>query len=375
MNILILTPDRVGSTLLQRVTTVYANMNEPADKLTINLHELTNGIVSYKNEKFNRTVLGKKHDKWGYWQSLEQVVDCLSTHDHDKISRLAHYHIKSRGDSLSDQLSFYQYLNDNFFIIACRRQNVFEHALSWGIVAESKRLNVYSHAEKFDVMKDIHTNGINIHPDAFNRSLQQYQDYIEWVDRHFLVNAYYEYERDLPNLENFILGLNPFKGIQSPLRWEDKFDISWEDWNRMHYLLSLVPFDYLFTDEEKEFMKTNIDLYSSCRVFIQDLVEDGIMVSGIPIKLHTLNEKAKIVGNVTQCLENYNKWVRLAPPSVPAVTYSPTILEETSQMEQLSWHKTVDQTNASLFGNTLPDFKLLKSDLQQLPYKFKPNNS
>ena len=43
MNVLILTPDRVGSTLLQRLISVYAHANEPADALTINLHELTNG--------------------------------------------------------------------------------------------------------------------------------------------------------------------------------------------------------------------------------------------------------------------------------------------------------------------------------------------
>jgi len=41
MNILILTSDPVGSTLLQRVLTVYANINE-TNKLSVNLHELTN---------------------------------------------------------------------------------------------------------------------------------------------------------------------------------------------------------------------------------------------------------------------------------------------------------------------------------------------
>lgn len=69
MNILILTPDRVGSTLLQRLITVYANA---ADKnnLTINLHELTNGIEKYYNDKFGKEVLGKKENRWGYYQTL-----------------------------------------------------------------------------------------------------------------------------------------------------------------------------------------------------------------------------------------------------------------------------------------------------------------
>ena len=45
MNVLILTPDRVGSTLLQRLITVYANINQ-TNNITVNLHELTNGIVT-----------------------------------------------------------------------------------------------------------------------------------------------------------------------------------------------------------------------------------------------------------------------------------------------------------------------------------------
>ena len=48
MNVLILTPDRVGSTLLQRLITIYATINENHNPLTINLHELTNGLVTYE---------------------------------------------------------------------------------------------------------------------------------------------------------------------------------------------------------------------------------------------------------------------------------------------------------------------------------------
>ena len=43
MNVLILTPDAVGSTLLQRTITIYMQFHE-FDRPTINLHELTNGL-------------------------------------------------------------------------------------------------------------------------------------------------------------------------------------------------------------------------------------------------------------------------------------------------------------------------------------------
>jgi hypothetical protein len=93
--------------------------------------------------------LGKKEGGWGYHQSLQTVTELLSNADHDVISRLAYYHIKNRNDSLADQLDFYRYLNENFYIVCARRKNLFEHAMSWCITTESKKLNVYSSEEKF----------------------------------------------------------------------------------------------------------------------------------------------------------------------------------------------------------------------------------
>ena len=150
MNILVLTPDRVGSTLLQRLITAYAVLSQNHQPLTINLHELTNGLVSAHNSTFDRTVLGKRADAWGYHQSLESVTQLLGAANHDVVARLAHYHIKRRRDELGPQLSFYQWLNDNFYIVATRRQNMFEHAVSWAIVGESKNLNVFSHEQKYN---------------------------------------------------------------------------------------------------------------------------------------------------------------------------------------------------------------------------------
>ena len=42
---------------------------------------------------------------------IEQVVELLESANHYKTARLAQYHIVRRGDSLPDQLEFYQYLN------------------------------------------------------------------------------------------------------------------------------------------------------------------------------------------------------------------------------------------------------------------------
>ena len=150
MNVVILTPDRVGSTLLQRILTIHM-VEAGFDRPVINLHELTNGIVSYFSETYNQTMVGKPiGDSWGYWQTLPDVVKILDSVDHYKTSRLAHYHIQKRKDSINDQNKLYEYLNENFYIIAAQRKNVFEYALSWGIHATTSTLNVYSHRSRLE---------------------------------------------------------------------------------------------------------------------------------------------------------------------------------------------------------------------------------
>ena len=79
------------------------NINENIEPPTINLHELTNGLVPYYNERFGTTVLGKKQyrssdskaEGWGYYQNLETITTLLKNCNHDVISRLAYYHIKN----------------------------------------------------------------------------------------------------------------------------------------------------------------------------------------------------------------------------------------------------------------------------------------
>jgi hypothetical protein len=96
MNVLILTPDAVGSTLLQRLITIYMQFHQ-FDKPVINLHELTNGLKKYHNTALNTEALGKpERGQWGYHQNLQEIVELLESVDHYKTSRLAQYHIKNR---------------------------------------------------------------------------------------------------------------------------------------------------------------------------------------------------------------------------------------------------------------------------------------
>ena len=367
MNVLILTPDRVGSTLLQRLITVYM-LRKDFGRPVINLHELSNGLIKYYNELLNQEVLGKPQGTdWGYFQSLPDVIELLSSVLHWKTSRLAHYHLVRRGDSLDDQIKFYEYLNRNFYIISCRRDNLFEYALSWAIHAHSKTLNVYSIRDKILTYRDIYQHGITVTEQSLHKHLDNYVRYDHWVDQYFNVQSYFDYDNHMHNMEDFILNLDFMQGSKHN-SWQDMFGQSFQDWNTCHRMLpnlmlhdrsqesatrSITINKTTFTDkkwnqlrgpdwpehwkdfdkvhlpvaiqkeiqdqfelvsvpvseQEYNFLSKNIDAYKNTQAQVEKLREDGIMVTGIPIKLQSLREKQMVVKNFDQCVSWYNQWV------------------------------------------------------------------
>jgi len=361
MNVLILTPDRVGSTLLQRLITVYMNAHE-YDKPVINLHELTNGIESYYSDVYNREILGKPRNgkEWGYYQSLEEVVNNLSKVDHYKTARLALYHLNVRNDSTEDRTQFYNYLNDNFYIISARRNNLFEHAISWGIVTASKKLNVYTHAEKIDTFYNIYKNGITINETTLTNYLYSYKEYFKWSDTHFRVASYFDYEKDLKDIEKYILNLDIFPNKEKK-SWNDIFNIEWRDWNKCHKLISdvgsmdpkLLEYDVTSSDSTAlvlDKLKSNLSLvdqnylmehsqkYVSAYKGIEQLVKQGALVSGIPIKLQTMAEKKKVIKNFDECVDVYNKWV---DQNNLGTKYTNDELKQIANEEVKNWYNEV----------------------------------
>lgn len=401
MNVLILTPDRVGSTLLQRVLTIYMLRRE-FDKPVINLHELTNGLEKYWNTTLEQEVLGKpKGTEWGYYQTLSEVQDMLSSVDHYVTSRLAHYHIVNRQDSISEQLEFYQYLNQNFYIISCRRKNILEHALSWAIHAHSKVLNVYSPQEKINTFYNIYKNKITVNKESLITYLNKYKSYIEWVDHHFHVQSYFNYEQSIDYLEEYILGLDFMQGAENNC-WRDMFGQEFNHWNSCHRILpnlslhnqqgnhpftifnetaelewnkmkgtswpefkSIDDINHLPAEIRKEiksqfdisnfkqtfnldtttfnFLNANLSDYKSTVSQISTLVNQGFLVTGVPIKLQTFKEKQLIINNFNQCVTWYNDWAN-------ANHYEPIVdVDLISAVEELalSTQLTTRLTNSS----------------------------
>jgi hypothetical protein len=339
MNVLILTPDRVGSTLLQRLLTVYMQRKD-FGKPVINLHELTNGLVKYYNDSFQQDMLGKPQGTaWGYFQSLPEITDMLASVDHYKTSRLAQYHINARSDSIDDQMKFYEYLNNNFYIISCRRKNLLEHGLSWAIHAHSKKLNVYSPQEKINTFKDIYKDGITVSQEGFKGHLYKYVDYVKWSDQHFNVQSYFDYDTHINNVEDYILNLDFMRGHEN-CHWDQMFKQNFSDWNACHRLLPnlflrqenrLLKLDHTakpwiehsgnntmlpanlqsvaVTEQEHKFLSEQLPAYSNTIQHMNDLQKQRVLVTGIPLKLQSLQEKKQLIRNFDQCVEWYNQWV------------------------------------------------------------------
>lgn len=381
MNVLILTPDAVGSTLLQRMLTIYMQLHE-FDRPVINLHELTNGLAKYYSPEFNRELVGKRTlEKWGYYQTLPEIVDILSSVDHYKTSRLAHYHLLNRGDSINHQIPFYNYLNENFYIIACRRANVFEHAVSMTMNKIHKKLNVYAAQEKIESFYDLYSSGLSLDTEVFVSQLNRYKDYINWSQQYFNVARYFNYESDVPNLEKFILNLPVFSSQPQKITWEKNFGISFNNWNRMHYaasdlgsvmfkslalnsteILKLKDFthDYqqhapeewppvyssddlqqlpeeiktqwikqvfnqqgvsVLWDQPKQQLFQQLKAnYNTAQQTIDQMIELGIIINGPPIKKQTFAEKKQIVHNFQELLKIYNDWAEQNPDIAQPIT-------------------------------------------------------
>lgn len=303
------------------------------DKPVINLHELTNGIVKYHSPEFNREILGKPStNDWGYYQSLEQIVGFLRSADHYVVARLAEYHIKNRRDTLQDQIPFYEFLNKNYFIISCRRQNLFEHALSQSLNRVHKKLNVFYAEEKINTFLDLYHKGINLDINTLLETLNTYKSYLAWCDN-FEIGSYFNYEQCLDNMESYILNLPIFMSQRQRVTWQDKFEIDLETWNRCHFYSSdigalalvapqqLLRLGYVNNGEkttildlapphQQKLVAQHKNQFDAANAAINEMVALGIMVNPVPIKKQTLAEKLYIVRNLAQCADAYNQWAQ-----------------------------------------------------------------
>jgi len=291
VNYLILTPDGVGSTYLQRALTVYLNS---AEVDYWNTHELLNGLGLSDGNLY-------KDFNLGYSQTLSEICGLLESTSNSLVSRIAQYHVIGR---LEDKKENYQQLynacNKKFDKIFYCTRDPFEYALSWSIRQKTKLPNVYSIKQRIEFHGEDKKQDIDL--DFFIAKLNQYKDYDYWVSENFKNTQPVEYDTLHNDVDTVLQNLT---GCTHNV--EDRFGVSLQDYSRIRYLAS----KYIQTkDKQYLFDKTlangTIDLFK----FIRDLEGSKKAVGGIPVKMNTMQDKRSKVVNFEDAILTYNNWAK-----------------------------------------------------------------
>lgn len=231
-NILLITPDAVGGTLLKNLTFFYSQFNNEIPLVDANHLEL--GIsVNHEKTKFRQDPNNIVHT-----QPWEEVIDLLESVNLPTIAKFSYYNLSKRNDTASFD-EFAEFLNKHFYIILCDRKHLFEHALSWSINYITGSLNVFDHNKKINTFTGFYTNKICIDPHIIEKYLNNYVEYKKWCDKYFKVDSVYYYEDQLETIEDYVLSL-PIFDDSKKISWHDKFGITFNDWNYCHYQMSNI---------------------------------------------------------------------------------------------------------------------------------------
>jgi len=292
-------------------------------------------------------------------------------------------------------------LNENFYIIACKRENVFEHAVSMTLNTVTKKLNVYDVYEKMETFFDIYKSGVTLDVTVFESQLDAYKNYLAWSQQHFDIGSYFRYEQDIPRLEQYILNLPVFSKQNKLETWNKKFGLSFNDWNQLHYIRSdfsallsakdqltekllssglnllddyqqhapagspavysvgdiaalpqetVIPWTQdllrreglvsLLSNPQRQRLESYQAGYARAQTTIDQMVKLGILISSPPIKKQTLGEKHQIIKNFDDLVEVYNNWVSANPGLANSINN--TIIQNQITNESNFWYSIMN---------------------------------
>lgn len=284
MNILILTPDAAGGSILQRIITLILYYN---DENVSNCRELTEGICLKNNRVCKDHLLG-------YKQTIDSIIDILKQSKTSLISRLSKYHLDARKDKEDSCKKLYNFLNEyNDIKLVCLRKNIFEYALTWGIRDKTNGLGTTffkKEITEFDEMKTIDV-------DFFIKKCQDYVDYIKWTEIFFpdQIKVFYEdfvSEPDVFMQDLFKIDINFFKHTFG----ESLKDIFKIEYKWVHNLENNM---------DKQKIKSLIKYRMAT-----ELLRKKDITSASPFKNKTLEDKKRIVKNYDECKKAFYNFAR-----------------------------------------------------------------
>lgn len=297
-NYLILTPDGVGSTYLQRALTVYLHS---AGLDYWNTHELLNGLEISQGNLY-------KNFNSGYSQSVTEICKLLESTSNSLVSRIAQYHITRRlGKNKEDYQQLYDVCNKKFDKIFYCTRDPFEYALSWSIRNNTNTLNVYSIKERISVHGEDIKQTLDLK--YFNQKLEQYSAYIYWAQDNFNITRDVNYDDNHQDVDSMMKELT---GLDHNV--EDRFGISLQEYSTIRYIASM----YMQTKDKQYLVNKDKTLgVVELKKFTQRLVSSNKMPSEIPVKMNTMQDKQKRVVNFDDAVEVYNKWTTTTNSHMP----------------------------------------------------------
>lgn len=303
MNYLILTPDGVGSTYLQRALTVYLNSSGSS---YYNTHELLNGLELDQDNNLYKEFKG-------YDQSVSEIALMLNKNTGNIVSRLAEYHVDRRlkgraaGNPITgenahhqspevsarnrteDYSELYATCNSVFDKIVYCTRDTFEYSLSWSIRKLTGTLNVYSVSERMNTHGD---SEYTVDTEFMSRKLKQYDRYLTWVHDNFPNAIAVDYADMHTNIDGV---LQDITGLDYAMK--DDWGISLQEHSTMLYKLSSL-------------FNPVLDYSDNLVEYTRSLIVSRRMITGIPVKMNTLADKRNKVTNFDACVDAYNTFAR-----------------------------------------------------------------
>jgi hypothetical protein len=283
-NILILTPDGVGSTILQRLCTMALYLENVS---VINTHELTNGLELNQDNKLF------KNSDIGYGQSLKEITDIISNSDKNTmlVSRLAKYHLDNRQDRDEERIVFYNFLNNYFNKkIKCVRKNIFEYAMSWSIRQKTSVLNIY---DRIDQQKVLEISSVD--EDYFLKKCNQYVEYIQWTYKNFPDAETVSYEDMITKTDKLLDNLTGFQNT-----FVKKFG---------SMLSVILRAEYNYFHKKNPLDKKETKALYQYKNLSNSLMYKGIIL-GQPIKNSSLQDKKDRIKNFDRCLKKFYNFAK-----------------------------------------------------------------
>ena len=284
MNFLILTPDGVGSTILQRLLTMAFYLEgHPVQ----NTHELTDGIEL-------KDGIAIKNYSLKYSQSLSEIKNIVQEQSQTTlVSRLAKYHLDNRKDPVTVCQDFYKFLNAHFDRkIMCVRKNIFEYAMSWSIRNGSGLNNLYDKEDRAIVSKVT-----EVDEDYFLMKCRQYVKYIEWIEHNFPEVETVSYESMVKESDAVMHQLTGYENT-----FTDKIGLP---------LSALLANEYNFlrNKSDSNLSKNELKALVRYKQTCTDMLNKRITIN-VPLKSTTLTDKKNQVKNFDVCLDKFYKFAK-----------------------------------------------------------------